>query len=328
MIYIGTVQLTHPGGFPTMPSVSVILPTFDRTRFLRTAVESVYAQTYTDWEMIIADDGSGEETKTYLQSLAGPRVRTIWLQHCANPSRVRNAAIEAASGRYLAFLDSDDVWAPTKLEKQIAALRDRAGSRWSYTACDQIDENGRPIPKKQSRTLVRPEGWIFDQLLRLDIGIAMPTVVAERNLVAEIGGFDEQQRFGEFHDLCLRLAMKGEVVAVRESLCSVRMHDQHYSSDKIGDHAGWMRLYEKMANLTTNPRLRSYCARMRAETSLKLARQQGANRDFRGVLRTLRTSSPFSWRYPQWWWGALKGLIRPIVPQTLLSVLRHRGGTP
>lgn len=311
----------------TVPSVSVILPTFNRTQFLRLAIESVYAQTYTDWEMIIADDGSAKETKSYLRSITRPQVRTIWLHHCGNPSQVRNSAIEAANGRYLAFLDSDDVWAPTKLEKQIAALRDRANSRWSYTACDQIDENGCPILKKDWRAIVRPEGWIFEELLKLDIGIAMPTVVAERNLVQEVGGFDEQQRFGEFHDLCLRLALKGEVVVVRELLCSVRTHKDHYSSDKIGDHAGWMRLYEKMADFTTDPRLRSLCAKMRAETSLKLARQQGAIGDYWGIWTTLRSAASFSWRYPKWWWGALKGIVRPMVPQALMSAIRRRGGT-
>jgi|SRR5882724_3182944 len=313
--------------FPSMPNVSVILPTFNRIRFLRSAIASVYAQTYTDWEMIIADDGSAEETRTYLRSMTAPQVRTIWLEHSGNPSRVRNCAIAAANGRYLAFLDSDDIWAPSKLEKQIGALRDRANSRWSYTACDFIDENGRPLAKRNLKTVVRPEGWIFEQLLKLDIGIAMPTVVAERDLVDQVGGFDERQRFGEFHDLCLRLAMKGEVVAVRESLCSVRTHDEHYSSDKIGDHADWMRLYEKMANFTANPRLRSHCAKMRAETSLKLARQHADNGDFRGACTTLRRAWIFSWRYPRWWWGALKGIVRPVVPQALMSALRHLAGT-
>jgi glycosyltransferase involved in cell wall biosynthesis len=295
-----------------VPTVSVILPTYNRTTYLKAAVGSVYAQTYTDWEIIVADDGSGEETKTYLHSLAGPRVRTIWLPHCGNPSQVRNAAIAAATGRYLAFLDSDDFWAPAKLEKQLRALHERSNSRWSYTACDQIDANGTPTPKKNPRPIVRPEGWIFEQLLTLQIGIAMPTVVAERSLVQEAGGFDEQQRFGEFHDLCLRLALKGEAVVVKEPLCSVRIHDEHYSSDRVADQAGWMRLYEKMANFTEVPRLRAHCARMRAETSLKMAREQGASGDFRGAWSTLRAASRFSWRYPQWWWGVIKGCFRLV----------------
>jgi glycosyltransferase involved in cell wall biosynthesis len=309
-----------------MPTVSVILPTFNRTRYLKLAIESVFAQTYTDWEMIIADDGSTEETKAYLQSIGAPQVRPIWLRHCGNPSRVRNAAIDAASGRYLAFLDSDDIWAPSKLEKQVGALRDRATCRWSYTNCDRIDENGRPLANEPLRTTVPQEGWIFEPLLRLEVAISMPTVVADRDLVGEIGGFDEQQPFAEWHDLCLRLATKSQVVALNESLCSVRAHTEHYSADRIAAHISWMRLYEKMADLTPSPTLRSYCARMRTETSMNLARIQGDKGNYGAVLTTLRKSLLFSWRFPQWWWGALKRIARPAVPKILISALRRQRG--
>jgi glycosyltransferase involved in cell wall biosynthesis len=307
-----------------MPNVSVILPTFNRTKYLKLAIESVFAQTYADWEMIIADDGSTEETKAYLRSIGVPQVRTIWLRHSGNPSRVRNAAIDAANGRYLAFLDSDDIWAPSKLEKQIGALRDRGKCRWSYTICDRIDENGHPLANERLGTTVPPEGWIFEPLLRLEVAISMPTVVADRDLVDEIGGFDEQQPFAEWHDLCLRLAMKSEVVALRESLCSVRAHTEHYSADRIAANISWMRLYEKMADLAPSPMLRSYCARMRTETSLNLARLQGDKGNYRVVLTTLRKAFLFSWRYPRWWWGALKRVARPAVPRVLVSALRRR----
>jgi len=273
--------------------------------------------------MIIADDGSSEETRAYLRSITVPRVRTIWLQHCGNPSRVRNAAIEAASGRYLAFLDSDDIWAPSKLEKQIGALRGHGEYRWSYTACDRIDENGQPLVNERLRTLVAPEGWIFEPLLKLEISIAMPTVVADRALVRELGGFDEDQRFGEFHDLCLRLAMKSEVAAVRESLCSVRAHGEHYSGDRIAAQFSWMRLYEKMTDLAPSAPLRSHCVRMRTQTSLNLARLQGDKGDYRAAWSTLRGALPFSWRYAQWWRGALKEAARPAVPKLLMSALRR-----
>src|SRR5579872_455926 len=98
-----------------MARVSVIVPTFNRLRFLKPAIESVYAQTYADWDMTIADDGSDDETRVYLSSLRGLRTRVLQLDHTGNPSYVRNVAIGAATGHYLAFLDSDDVWAPTKL---------------------------------------------------------------------------------------------------------------------------------------------------------------------------------------------------------------------
>src|ERR1700732_1465702 len=105
----------------TAPVVSIILPTFNRLKYLRPAIDSVFAQTLADWELLIADDGSDEETRAYLEHLGGlPRVKLIWLAHSGNPSAVRNAALREARGDYIAFLDSDDVWLPSKLERQVA----------------------------------------------------------------------------------------------------------------------------------------------------------------------------------------------------------------
>jgi glycosyltransferase involved in cell wall biosynthesis len=309
-----------------MPTVSVILPTFNRTNYLRLAVDSVYAQTFTDWEMIIADDGSADDTRTFLRSITDPRVRTIWLRHTGNPSQVRNAGINAATGKYLAFLDSDDIWAPSKLEKQTRVLRARPDRRWSYTDCDRIDEDGHPVVDR-GRAVFSHEGWIVEPLLKLQAVIAMPTVVADRELVAEIGGFDEGQRFGEYHDLCVRLAMRSEVVALAEPLCSVRAHREHYSGDRIGAYLSWVQLYGKLAALAPNPELRSHCRQMRARTSLVLAGLQGDQGDRRAVWATLGRSSRFSWRYPGWWFGAMKAAIRPLVPKRLLSRYRRRRGS-
>jgi glycosyltransferase involved in cell wall biosynthesis len=307
-----------------MPSVSVILPSFDRCEFLRLAIASVFSQTYSDWELIIADDGSGEQTQSYLRSIQDPRLHVVWLRHCGNPSRVRNAAIAAATGEYLAFIDSDDIWAPSKLEQQLGALRTRAECRWSYTGCDRIDASGHPLLHRRPRALTPRNGWILEPLLKLVIAVAMPAVVAQRQLVQEVGGFDEQQLFGEFHDLCLRLAMRSEVSAVDQPLCSIRAHGQHYSADRIAATAAWMRLYRKMADLIPDARLRAYCARMRAQTSLQLARLQGDLGDYRAARATLRQACRFSCRYPHWWWGALKQLTRPVVPKRVMAAVRQR----
>jgi glycosyltransferase involved in cell wall biosynthesis len=223
---------------------------------------------------------------------------------------VRNCAIAAARGRYLAFLDSDDIWASSKLERQISALIDHQQSRWSYSLCDHIDEKGRPVPRQRRPAVVFSEGWIFEALLRMQFSVAMPALVAERGLVLEVGCFDEQQHFGEFHDLCLRLALQSEAIALREPLCSVRMHDQHYSADRVAAHRSWMRLYEKMAALAPDPSLRTHCAKMRAATSIVVARLQAEKADLYGVRATLREALPFSRRYAAWWSGALLVLIR------------------
>src|SRR6188472_4452458 len=124
------------------PLASVILPAYNRLTHLRTAIASVRAQTLTDWELIIADDGSDGETRAFLRELSEKRIRVLSLEHSGNPSVVRNAAIRAASGKFLAFLDSDDLWLPHKLERQLVLMRATPARRWSYTQVRRIDDEG------------------------------------------------------------------------------------------------------------------------------------------------------------------------------------------
>jgi GT2 family glycosyltransferase len=309
-----------PRGADTAPScdimstVSIILPTYNRTRWLKPAIASVFAQTFTDWDLIVADDGSGEETRSYLRGLESPKVKVLWLTHSGNPSRARNAALGSASGKYVAFLDSDDVWSPRKLEEQLAALQASPRCRWSYTACDRIDADGNLLPPAaQPKTAVR-SGWIFDPLLALETSIAMPTLVAERSEIEAAGSFDEQQSFGEFHDLCLRLAMRSEAVAIPDVLCSVRAHDEHYSANRIAAHRDWLRLYEKYCLLAPTASARARSAQMRARAALTLAALHGAERDTRSVWRTLRAGKALSWREPRLWYRCAIALFRPFAP--------------
>ena len=204
--------------------VSVVLPTFNRLRFLRPAVESLYAQTLTDWELIVADDGSDPETKQYLQSLANhPRVTVVWLPHSGRPSIVRNAALRRAGGEYVAFLDSDDLWAPTKLARQIETLRTRVNCRWSYTGFLRVDASGIPLPEEARRPWWVPyEGDIFEQVATGRAAIRTPSVLATRELIAQAGGFDEAMLSAEDYDLWLRLALYSEVAIVDEPLVHVR----------------------------------------------------------------------------------------------------------
>src|SRR5262245_1051561 len=94
------------------PLISVVLPTYDRESYLREAVNSVVAQTYDDWEMVIVDDGSTDGTRAYLETLTDPRIRVVLREHCGNPALLRNLGVRISRAAYIAFLDSDDTWMP------------------------------------------------------------------------------------------------------------------------------------------------------------------------------------------------------------------------
>jgi GT2 family glycosyltransferase len=278
-----------------MPLVSVVIPTFNRTAYLSRAIDSVCEQSFHDWELIIADDGSSSETADYLRSLSESRIRILWLQHSGNPARVRNVAIQSAQSRYLAFLDSDDLWRPEKLAKQIKALEGNPNARWSYTLENRIDAGERPWQPADAGERKARSGWIFPELLRLEIAISMPAIVVERELARAIGGFDERQRFGEWHDFGLRLAAGAEAILVPEVLCSIRAHDEHFSADRVAALTDWMQLYEKFGRLAPSQDLRDHCARMRARTALELARHEWRSANFgRAIVATVR-ALPILW---------------------------------
>jgi glycosyltransferase involved in cell wall biosynthesis len=305
--------------------VSVVLPTFNRLRFLRPAIESVYAQTFADWELIIADDGSDLETRQYLQSLADDsRVTVVWLPHTGRPSMVRNAALLRAGGEYVAFLDSDDLWAARKLERQIETLRARVNCRWSYTAFLQVDGSGKPLPEEAQRTWVPHEGDIFELVVTGRASIRTPSVLATRQLIAQAGGFDEEILSAEDYDLWLRLALYSEVAIVDEPLVHVRRHDENHTREWQSAFIGRDRMLSRRQQLVDSGR-RSLLREERMRNALKLAATHAELGAHRRTLRALWDSLPYSWTYPRWWLSGLKTVLRPHAPRRLLELYRrHR----
>jgi glycosyltransferase involved in cell wall biosynthesis len=147
------------------PLVSVVISTYNREAYLREAISSVYAQTHTNWELIIADDSSMNGTREYLASLSDERVRVIQLKHSGSPALTRNSALAHAAGQCIAFLDDDDLWKPEKLSVQIADLMEHPERRWSYTNCDRVNQDGRAVGL--------PAGYHFS-VLRLYYRLHLP----------------------------------------------------------------------------------------------------------------------------------------------------------
>ena len=156
-------------------------------------------------------------------------MKVVWLPHRGIPAAVRNAAIREATGTHVAFLDSDDLWAPRKLERQIALLTARPECSWSYTAFRQVDCQGAPLAEEHTRRFTPHQGEIFEQLVAHTAELRTPSVMVARQLLRDVGGFDEAMRSGEDYDLWMRLALWSPVALVDEPLVDVRRHDHNHS---------------------------------------------------------------------------------------------------
>jgi glycosyltransferase involved in cell wall biosynthesis len=289
------------------PMVSIVLPVYGRLRYLRQSIESVFVQDFTDWELIIADDGSDDETRDYLRSIGQrPGVRVLWLAHTGNPGSVRNAALAEARGCYIAFLDSDDYWLPGKLTRQLAAMRTDGKRRWSYTAYECVDEAGRPIEMRW----VPYSGAIFDQILTMDAYVAMPTVLAERALVEEAGRFDPGQVQHGDYELWLRLVMRSDVLLVDEPLARVRNHQQHYTRGGTWALRWKRRMFEKVQGLVSDPQRSRTVRAARAANAAQLVRAHAAAGERAEAARVMVQSLAYSWWRLRWWGSVAISVIR------------------
>lgn len=307
------------------PAVSIILPTFNRLELLRSSMDSVLSQTFRDWELIIADDGSDGPTKRFLESLESPgRVRVLWLDHTGRPSVARNAALREARGEYIAFQDSDDLWLPRKLEIQIASLRRHPERAWSHTKYQLVDVSGAPTAwMRRTGGWPTPGGWILDQLIRGETVIALPSVVASRRLLQQAGGFDERLNDTEDYELWLRLARHSEIDAVDELLTLVRRHRQHFSAKPIDAFRAARYVIDLQLRSGDVEHLRPVLLRQRARVIVGLARSRAAAGDRGDALAALVSGARYLRRHPRFWPDALAVIALALTPRAILMLLKR-----
>ncbi|WP_254546551.1 glycosyltransferase family 2 protein [Halomarina pelagica] len=194
---------------PDEPTVSVVLPTYDRASVLGGAVESVFEQTHAPLELIVVDGGSTDGTVDVLDAIDDDRLRVLRREAPDGPSASRNAGIRAAAGDLVAFVDDDDRWRPEKLRRQVDALA-REDASASLTRVTKAD--GEP------RTRTGVSGDVYEAIRRLDLPTYTSTLVARRSALGEVGGFDESLGCFEDWELCLRLARERAFAFVDEPL--------------------------------------------------------------------------------------------------------------
>lgn len=202
------------------PTVSVVIPAYNAARWIEETLQSVFAQDYPDYEVIVVDDGSTDNTAEVVARF--PQVRCIRKPNGGQAS-ARNVGIRAAQGHYIAFLDADDIWLPDKLRVQMERLQ-KTGLAWVYSDVFAFDgQTGKPL-FASSKWYRLYEGDIAAHLLLLCF-ISSPLIV-ERSVFDEVGFFNESRllRNREDWEMWLRIAARYPVGLIRRPLAGYRVH--------------------------------------------------------------------------------------------------------
>jgi glycosyltransferase involved in cell wall biosynthesis len=226
-----------------VPAISIVIPTRNRVQYILEALDSVFAQTFKDYEVIVIDDGSTDGTREALGKLVkSESIRYEW-HEARGVSAARNLGIHLALAPYIAFLDSDDLFLPTKLEKQIRVFWQNPDLGFVHCNFSKFDEQGRNLGVRDTS---RFRGHIYPgMLLEWSVLMAMPCMLMAAHALKEVGGFDEQMTWAEDLDIWRRIARRYPIEVVPETLVKVRVHSTSTSFDKIGGRQGFTRYLEK-----------------------------------------------------------------------------------
>ncbi|SRR5882762_283850 len=205
--------------------VSIIIPTYNRADVISETIDNVFSQTYKNFELIVVDDGSTDGTPAILRKYAN-RIRVI-TQKNAGPAAARNRGIEVSGGDIIAFQDSDDLWEPTKLERQVALL-EKSGDSVPCCLCSASFGfvGGKSYTSFDISDIASPheEGlWLnVAEILATRLVLFNQTVAIRRSAIEKVGVFDESLRYLEDYDLPLRLANEGPWAIIRDPLVIYR----------------------------------------------------------------------------------------------------------
>ena len=208
-----------------MPSVSVIIPTFDRADHLVRAVRSCLAQTHAVLEVLVCEDGSTDAVAEGIRSLGDPRVRWVPGPHAGLPAVPRNRGLGLAKGEWIAFLDDDDTWMPQKLEQQFERLA-ASGARFSCTNAQRIGSDGGSLGMYFNSA---SEVLTFDDLLRVN-GVICSSVLVHRDVLHRSGPFPEARELRALEDYALWLRCAAFTAIDRTDLPLVAYRDLAASS--------------------------------------------------------------------------------------------------
>jgi glycosyltransferase involved in cell wall biosynthesis len=307
------------------PKASIIIPAFNVARDIAAALESVFAQSFDDYEVIVVNDGSTDDLTAAIRPF---RSRLLYLEQ---PNRgaaaARNAGIRAARGRYVAFLDADDVWQPALLDRQIRYLDARPACDLVYS--DALISGDSPLAGQRFMQGAPSRGPVtLMSLLNLQCNVILSTVVVRRQTLLEVGLFDESIRRGHDFDLWLRMTLRGAILEYhREVLAERRTRIDGLTGDRLSELQRPIPVLTRFAqrgDLPRNVRLAVRLFLMKAIDAIEV--EKGKRRLIEGNFPAARYHLAATRRPPLKIRLALLGLhVAPAAVRRLYAALHPKG---
>jgi glycosyltransferase involved in cell wall biosynthesis len=225
-----------------LPKVSIIMPTHNRAAFIEESIESIRQQTYAAWELLVVDDGSDDNTEDVVRNLNDERIQFYKLPRTGIGGKVKNLGLQNASGDFVAFLDSDDLWAPTKIEKQMALLNQFPQAGFSLTGGYNFKTLHEPFEFFYKKTSGIKHDRLFFSFFQSEVPGFTQALLFRKECLRKTGWFREVKAFSDV-DFIATLAYHFSGVVLYEPLVFRRLHDRSYSNPN------WIRSYHEGAQL-------------------------------------------------------------------------------
>ena len=213
----------------SQPIFSVVMPVYNQAKYISQAIQSVLDQTIDSWELLIVDNHSTDATVDLINAYKDPRIKLSFIDNYGVIAKSRNQAIRYSSGEYIAFLDSDDAWNPSKLEEVSHILKRQSGLIYHWV--NLISESGSKIGRTKSRRIVQP---MFEDLLMHGNPIVNSSVVVSRKSLLDVGLLNESKELigVEDYNSWLKLALIGmNFILIPKTLGDYRLHKESISSN-------------------------------------------------------------------------------------------------
>ncbi len=225
-----------------MPKVSIVIAAYNAMLYLPQALDCVLEQTFQDFELLIVDDGSHDEIKSWAAQLTDSRIR-FFSQENAGSAAARNTGISHATGEYLAFLDSDDWWEPTKLAQQVRILDEEKNVGLVYTWVATMDSDGVLEGKVYQNTAT---GDVWESLIEQDLLVCGSTPMIRRECFDTVGLFDTRFAYAQTWEMWLRIATKYEFQVIPKVLVHYRFHPNNTSKQWQKVESNYKAIIEKV----------------------------------------------------------------------------------